>query len=229
VPDYLVRSSYRALSTTAFTATGAGGASVMNLVAVEDLAGDAKLAGSDDAFALELSASRPVEQGIYSFAHPDLGAFDLFMAPAGGRGTYEVVVNRSVGAPRHPPKPASPAASGPSAQPSPGPSAQPPAKPPAHKLPKPRVRRISVRRVRNAVVCDLTLSDPAHVKSATVWLSRDNRVVAGTTLAHLHGRQRVAVRLPFSKRPRGGRYEVVVATTDRHGTIEYERSSLTLL
>jgi hypothetical protein len=78
-------------------------------------------------------------------------------------------------------------------------------------------------------VCDLTLSQHAHVQSATVWLSRDKRLVAATTVKHVHGRRRVALTLPFSKRPRGGRYDVVVATTDPHGAVEYKQSSLTLL
>jgi hypothetical protein len=230
VPAYLRRSTYLGLSTPDFTASRAGAVVGLRLLNVQDLAGDPKLAGSDDAFALEFSASNQAEQGIHTLAHPDLGTFDLFVAPVENRGGYEGVVNRSVGVPKRVPEAARPspqpgtsaAANG--AQPPTGPSAHPH----THKKHVAHVARVSARRLAGAVICEIALSADSHVKSATIWLYRGDRVVAATTVGHVHGR-RIAARLRFRHRPRGGRYALAIATTDRHDAMEYKRRSITLL
>jgi uncharacterized protein DUF6916 len=212
-PDYLLRSTYLRLSTATFTASRVGAVSTLTLDAVQDLS-DLSLTGSEDAFALEFSSSQQIEQGIHTFAHPDIGTFDFFVAPVGQQRAYEVVVNRSVGAPKRVPEPP-PSGDGPSA-------------PPKNPKPQPsRVRRVTGRRLARAVVCEVTLSSKPKVKSATVWLLRGERVVAANVLRRVHG-QRFALRLPFRRRPRGGRYDVVIATTARDGSVEYKRSRLNL-
>lgn len=173
---------------------------------------DPSLAASEDAFALEFSSQQQLEEGIHTFAHPELGTFDLFVAPVGRQPGYEVVVNRSVGAPKHAPQP-------------------PPARnalPKEHKPKHSRVRRITARRLASAVMCEIALTERAHVKSAVVWLVRGDRVVAARSIRRVHGR-RIALRLAFRRRPRGGRYKVIVATTDRSGKVEFEDARIKLL
>jgi uncharacterized protein DUF6916 len=210
-PGYLLRSSYQRLSTKSFASSRLGAVSTLTLDSVEDLV-EPSLKGSEDAFALEFSSAQPIEPGIHTFAHPDLGIFDLFVAPVGPQPAYEAVVNRSVGAPKHAPKP--PAAA--STPPTP---------------PKPRlghVRRVTGRRLARAVMCEIVLAEHAHVKSAVVWLLRGDRVVAAKSVRRVHGR-RIGVRLPFTRRPRGGRYKVIVATKDRSGDLQFKDARLNLL
>ena len=142
--------------------------------------------------------------------------FDLFIAPVENQGLYEVVVNRSVNAPKHyPPPPRSD--SGPVAPPKPG--AGPP--PGAPKPPKRLLRKVRTRRAGRAVIADISFEHRADLKWAVVWLSRRNVVIATAMAKHVHGRQK-SLRIPFRKRPRGGRYELTVGTMDRHGNEEYK-------
>ena len=225
-PSYLLRSSYQSLSTQSFGASLRGQSSDLTLQAVEDLpaaaGADKALAGSEDAFALSFTSSSPLGAEIHTFSHPDLGVFDLFVAPVERQGSYEVVVNRSVNAPKHYP-PAPPSRQGPAAPPKP--DAKPP--PGTPKVPKPLVRRIGARRVGSAVVADITFEHRADLKWAVVWLSRNGVVVSTAMHKHVHGRH-ASLRLPFSKRPRGGRYELIVGTKDRHGRDEYRTTRITL-
>lgn len=106
VPAHLRRGTYAALEAPReLTAAGPGGPLTLRLDAVGDVLGaatDAALRGSDDAFALQLSGAAgadALEQGVHVFSHPQLGAFELFLAPvdppaAGQR--YEIVIDRSV-------------------------------------------------------------------------------------------------------------------------------------
>jgi hypothetical protein len=224
-PSYLLRSSYQSLSTQSFGASLRGQTSDLTLQAVEDLraaAADKSLAGSEDAFSLSFSSSTPLPPEIHTLSHPDLGVFDLFIAPIERQGSHEIVVNRSVNAPKHyPPAPRS--SSGPVAPPKP--DAKPP--PGAPKPPKPLVRRLGARRVGRSVVTDITFEHPADLKWAVVWLSRRGIVVATATKRHVRGRH-ASLRLPFHKRPRGGRYEVTVGTRDRHGVEEYKTARIAL-
>jgi hypothetical protein len=238
VPDYLIRSSYAHLSVLYFSATATSGRSTpIKLEALEDLTAaefDRDLRGSEDAFALAFSSAEPLEQGIYNLSHPELGEFDLFIAPVANGAGYEAVVNRSVNAPRHYPRPAGGAASGNGA----GGSAaaanngneSSPRMRAANgrhvKNPLSPVRRVALRRTHRGVVCEVIL-DPhehahSHVKAITAWVERGKRPVATVARSGIHG-HRVALRLDSAKRLRSGRYDVTVATTERDGDIAYER------
>ena len=218
-PSYLIRSSYRALSTQSFGTSLRGSTADLTLLSVEDLsaaASDKSLAGSEDAFALSFSSSAPVTAEIHTFSHPDLGVFDLFIAPVENKGRYEVVVNRSVNAPKHyPPAPRSD--SGPVAPPKP--DAPPPKGAPKPK--KPLIHRVRSRRAGRAVVADITFEHRADLRWAVVWLSRRGVVVGSATAKRVHGKH-AALRIPFRKRLRGGHYELTVGTMDHHGHDEYK-------
>jgi hypothetical protein len=215
-PSYLLRSSYAALSTKSFASSYLGRTSDLTLNAVADLPG---LKGNEDAFALEFSAKAPIAPGTHTFSHPDLGVFDLFIAPVERQGGYEVVVNRSVGAPKHVPKP-------PRANPGPVAPPKEPPKPAAHAR-KPRVRRIAARRTARGVVAELDFNGSVDLKSVTAWLFRGSRVVASASVRRVHGKRK-SFKLPMRKRPRGGRYELIVATKDRAGREEYKRKKIVL-
>jgi hypothetical protein len=208
VPDYLGRSSYMSLSTPRFGSN----AGILTLESVTDL--DPALAGSEDAFSLLFSADTPFDGGIRTFSHPDLGVFDFFIAPVEGKGKYEVVVNRSVAAPKHVPRQKQ--------------SAHLPDKKPIDKpFHSKHVKRLSARRLSGGVVCDVSLTAGTSLKSTTAWLTRAGRPVASGTTRHIHGK-RVAVRMDTRHRPRGGHYDLTVATTDRHGHTEYSRMRIVL-
>jgi hypothetical protein len=132
------------------------------------------------------------------------------------------VVNRSVNAPRHYPQP--PRSTNGAVAP-PKPDAKPP--PGAPKPPKSLFRRLRARRVGRAVVADITFEHHADLKWAAVWLSRHGMVVSTATAKHVRGRH-TSLRLPFQKRPRGGRYELTVGTRDRHGNEEYKTARIAL-
>jgi hypothetical protein len=208
-------------STPEFGTSLRGYTNTLKLEAVSDLGatvGDNSLAGSEDAFALGFSASGPLEADIQSFSHPDLGVFELFIAPVEGRGAYEAVVNRSVGAPKHVPH---------APRLNPGPAGPPKEAPkPAQPVPRSHVRRISARRVARGVVTEIAFNGSLDLKSTTVWLSRRGIVVASTSVPHVRG-HRLAARLPM-KRPRGGRYEVTVRTQDHHGHVEFKLERIVL-
>jgi hypothetical protein len=220
VPDYLGRSSYLALSTQTF----AVGTTTATLEAVTDLPAvseDAKLAASEDAFSLLFSTAAPVEPAIQAFSHPDLGQFEFFIAPIEDEGKYEVVVNRSVNAPKFYPR--QPGHTGPAAPPKPG-AKPPPGAPPVHRA---SVKRVTARRLARGYACAVALEPGAHVKSATIWISRGGLVVASTHVKHVHG-NRITASIPTKHRPRGGRYDVTVQTKDRHGHADYKVAKLAL-
>jgi hypothetical protein len=224
-PSYLLRSSYLSLSTQSFGTSLRGQTSDLTLLSVDDLqaaAADKSLAGSEDAFSLSFATRSPLTAEIHTFSHPDLGVFDFFIAPVENQGRYEVVVNRSVDAPKHYPPP-------PRSQTGPVSPPKPDAKPPpgAPKLPKALVRRLRARRAGRAVVADITFEHRADLKWAVVWLSRKNVVIGTATAKRVHGRQ-ATLRIPFHKRPRGGRYELTVGTMDRHGNDEYKTTRVVL-
>jgi hypothetical protein len=214
VPNYLIRVTYSVLSSPDFTSSSAGATADLKLIAVTDLQPD--LAGSEDAFALRFTSSRPLESGTHTFFHKDLGVFDFLIGPVENRGEYEVVVNRSVNAPKHPPRR-------------------------RHKREKSiergsraaaqargaHLRRASVRRTARGLVCDLVLEEDVHMKTATVWLMRGDRVVAAVSAKRPHGR-RHSVRLPTDHRVRGGRYDLVVITTNRRDTVQQLRVPVVL-
>jgi hypothetical protein len=100
-----------------------------------------------------------------------------------------------------------------------------------HRKHKPKrirhLRRASARRVGRHVVAELRLTPDAHVKSATVWLVRGERVISTGEVKRVHGNRAVA-RLDTAHRPRGGRYELVVITFDRHRRSQAQRVKVTL-
>ena len=225
-PSYLIRSSYQSLSTQSFGTSLRGTTADLTLLSVDDLqaaAIDKSLAGSEDAFSLSFSSSSPLTPEIHTLSHPDLGVFDLYIAPVENQGHCEIVVNRSVNAPKHYPHPPQ-SNSGPAAAP-----AQPDAKPPPGepKRPKPLVRRLRARRAGRAVVADVTFEHRADLRWAVVWLSRRGVVVGSATKRRVHGNH-AALRIPFHKRLRGGRYELTVGTMDRHGKDEYKTARVVL-
>ena len=186
----------------------------LRLEGVYDLLG---LAGSEDAFSLIFSGG-PLAPDIKAFSHPDLGPFELFIAPVEGRGLSEAVINRSVNAPKHYPKPK--------------PTRQAGGIPPENPKPNPgykatHLAHASARRTSRGIVCDLVFHEREDLKRATVWLSRGGKVVASKTVRNVH-RARLSVRLPMGHRARGGRYELTVATQDRKGDIETKVARLTL-
>ncbi|ADB51037.1 DUF6916 family protein [Conexibacter woesei] len=105
-PAYLRRATYAALDVPReLTAAGPGGPLTLSLDGVGDVLGagtDAALRGSEDTFAVRFSGAPGdvvLEQGIHLLSHPQLGAFELFLAPvdlpAAGQ-QYEIVIDRSV-------------------------------------------------------------------------------------------------------------------------------------
>jgi hypothetical protein len=224
-PSYLLRSSYQSLSTQSFGASLRGATADLTLQAVADLPAaahaDKALAGSEDAFALSFTSSSALAPEIHTFSHPDLGVFDFFIAPVENQGRYEVVVNRSVNAPKHYPRP-------PASSTSPAPPKQDAPHPPGAPKPhKPLVHRLRARRAGRAVVADITFEHHADLKWAVVWLSRSGVVIGSATKRRVHGKQ-AALRIPFRKRLRGGRYELTVGTMDRNGRDEYKTTRLVL-
>jgi hypothetical protein len=223
-PSYLIRSSYQSLSTTSFGTSLRGDTADLTLLSVDDLtaaATDKSLAGSEDAFSLSFSSSAPLTSEIHTFSHPDLGVFDLFIAPVENSGKYEVVVNRSVNAPKHYPKPP------PTATTSPAPAVPKPDAPGVPKPRKPLIHRVRSRRAGRAVIADVTFEHKPDLKWAVVWLSRGGVVVGSATARHVHAKH-VALRIPFQKRLRGGHYELTVGTMDRHRHDEYKKVEITL-
>jgi hypothetical protein len=103
---HLVRSSYTGLALPSF----AVGTAELQLHSISDVAGaalDASLAGSEDAFVLTFSGpvAQPLESGIQTLCHPELGTFELFISPIERPSAdcqYEAVIDRSVGARKSP-------------------------------------------------------------------------------------------------------------------------------
>jgi hypothetical protein len=209
VPDYLLRSSYLDLTSRDFAISGGGSA---RLLGVSDLIGGKDLLGSEDAFALGFQTSRPLEQGVHTLSHPELGRFDIFLAPDSARDdTFSVIVNRSVGAPRHSRVPKRPAA-----------GARKPAAPKRHEV----VRHIALRRSRKGLLCDVKIDPDAHLEGVTVWLMRGERLVA-TAARHTH-KHHTVLRLRTKRRARRGRYTLAVIANGPGGAQHGRRKNVAL-
>jgi hypothetical protein len=169
------------------------------------------------------TSDTPYESGTRSLSHPDLGVFELFLVPVDGNGSYEAIVNRSVGVPKRAPQPPStpPGGKAPPAGTKPPPGA------PKH-VRHAAVRTARLRRVGKGLVAHVALDPDAHVKSLTAWVTRGGMVVAAADVRHVRGRNRVNVELPTGRRLRGGHYELTVGTKDRHGHTEYKRLKIAL-
>jgi hypothetical protein len=103
-PAPLRRSSYTTLAERLFQVNVDGIPHVLELIAAEDLPVAATvptLQGLDDAFALHFAGSTaaPFAGGIREIAHPELGAFTLFLAPVEMQTdtqAYEAIIDRTV-------------------------------------------------------------------------------------------------------------------------------------
>lgn len=238
-PDFLSRATYVGLSSPTFTDASDGEQS-LQLSLVGDL-DDPSLQGADDAFRLALTSSgTPLDGGIHTLSHPQIGQFDVFMSPVGQPGstmTYEVIVDRVV--------PASPAAAAP-APPSPAAAdstrGDTGAAPPAAGAgagsnaagPDPAapgssgiataehvvahesaVRRITARRNASGVVVDVFLRPGADVASLRVGLRRGGHRLAAAG-AKVHGTQ-ARLELTTHHRLAPGHYDAVVTANAAHG------------
>jgi hypothetical protein len=216
-PSPLLRSSYASLAGSQFAIDGIG----VKLVSVSDLPAAATvkvLAGSEEAFALMFSGplSPAIESGIHTFRHRRLGEFELFVAPvdiADDDQHYEVVVNsysgRKLPAPPKPPR-------------------REPRKAPPAPPKNPLLRRVAARRIKRGMLCKLSLSKTAHVKSVNVWLVRGKKTIATGSVKHVRGRHHLALRLRAGRRLRNGRYKLLIQTTERDGTVDIKRRRVTL-
>ena len=223
--DHLLRSSYTGLVGERFT-TGSGH---LRLVSVSDLAGAARqpsLAGSQDAFALELSGplDAPLEAGIHTLHHERLGSFQLFASPVDrpqGDRRYEAVIDRSVGVPKSPPKPPAPAPVRAVTAPVDSPDVHAAAPKGARLL-----RRVSLRRTPHGARAEILLQPHANADRVQVQLLRRGRTIA---VADRDVREQRAV-LRFRGVPhlRAGTYALLVTVVDDAGLIATRRRRVRL-
>jgi hypothetical protein len=203
-PAHLRRSSYLPLVGEYFSA----GSSRLRLEAVTG--------ELEDVFGLIFSGD--LEQGIHQLRHPQLGRFELFIAPVGSAADRQAVIDRSVklrqaiAAAPSPPAAREQAAQAPVAA-----TATPEGVPhvphvPAH---RPLLRHSRIRRAGHGLRCELKLRH--RVKRADVRLLR-----AGRTVARGHRKHRgdhLTVRLTARHRLPAGSYELLVVTTDIKGRV----------
>jgi hypothetical protein len=224
--EYLRRSTYAGLAGQRFTI----GSLELRLMAVSDLAGATakrQLAGNEDAFALAFSGplDAPLDAGIQTFSHPDLGSFDLFVSPVDRPGVdrhYEVVVDRSVGAPKSPPRPLTAAAAAPAAAATPAAGAPAAAAPAAARL----FRRVSLWRTPHGARAELVLR-----RSMGIARVHGRLVHRGVTLAvashHVHD-DRTVLRFGSAHRLPAGAYTLLLTTTGVDGVRTSRRRRVTL-
>ncbi len=221
---HLRRSSYEGLVGQGFTT----GSVELRLLSVADLAGaaaDKSLAGSEDAFALTFSGplGAPLEAGTHTFGHPGLGTFELFVAPverpAGDR-RYEAVVDRSVGAPKSPPRRAAAAA----------PYAASATAAPAAALAAPRgarlFRRVALRRTRRGARAVVDLRPGLDAARVHGRLMRRGKTVA-VAGREVRG-QRADLRFRAARDLPAGRYTLFITLIDDAGLPATRRRRVTL-
>jgi hypothetical protein len=233
-PGYLSRSAYTGLEGTKFTVETGAEPVLLRLDSVSDVAGAASrraLVGSDDAFALKLSGplSSPLDSGIHTLSHPQLGRIELFASPVDAPDTdrnYEIVVDRSVGtaparndAPKAAEPPPDPA---PAPEPEPKQNVEPPQK--AEPLAK-VVRRATLRRAGRWARCELVLwsSDAERVRCR---LLKGDRRVATATKAVTD--KRAVLRLEAVRPLASGTYTLVVTAIGADGKATSQRKRVTL-
>jgi hypothetical protein len=217
-PDYLTRSAYSGLEGTRFTVDTGAEPVVLKLETV---------AGSDDAFSLKFSGplAEPLESGIHTLHHPQLGTIELFAspvdAPAGDR-NYEVVVDRSVGvasATRE--APTAPKAADPQPEPQPVPERRDEAEASPAVL-----RRLSLRRAGRWLRCELVLRRSVEAERVRCRLMQNGRVVAKAVRKVDEGR--AVMRLEAAHRLAPGRYTLMVSALDAAGKATSERRRVTV-
>ena len=220
---HLRRSAYDGLVGQRFAAGGVE----LRLLSVTDLAGaavDKSLAGSEDAFALTFSGplDGAIEGGTRTLRHPRLGTFELFVAPVEqprADRRYEAVIDRSVGAPKSPPKrvPASKAAPRTAA-----PAAPAAAAPRGARL----LRRVALRRRGRGVRATIVLRRDVNAVRVHVTLMRRGKTIAA---AERDVRDRRAVmRFRRARDLRPGRYSLLVTIVDDAGLTTTRRRRVTL-
>jgi hypothetical protein len=222
-PAHLLRSNYVWIKDPKFVV---GGTTQLELVAVADLPAASvvsQLVGSEDAFMLTFYGPAGLAPDTHAFANSELGAFDFFVAPDGATGTsYSAVVNRSVGAAKHFPKPPKPGDASPGAD-------QHPAEGPEKLRRAARrrfVRRMHARRTAKGLACSVDLAPGLDADSVVVWLTRGKRsIVTGSAPVK---RDRAVVRARARRRLRPGRYVLNVIALDRHGNQHGRSERVTL-
>lgn len=187
----------------------------------------------DAAFTVGFVGPAGLPQGSWSLEHAELGAFPLFIAPAGrtfdGRQRYEAVVDRTVIiagvtdteeapepgtiAPERAELPAPPAnlAVPPPVGPAPRPARR--------KLVRPQVRRLTVTgRGRRSVVTEIVWANAGSATAVHGLLMSRGRVVAraGGKVRRL---SRLRMRLTARGALRRGRYELRLTVVDRSGRV----------
>lgn len=228
-PGYLSRSAYAGLEGTNFTVETGARPVMLKLESVSDVAGAAgkrALVGSEDAFALKFSGpmSAPLDSGIHTLRHPSLGSFELFSSPVDAPEDdrhYEIVIDRSVGAPRaQSDAPRAPEPEAPKAEPREHePTTEP--KPEAGLL-----KRASLRRAGRWARCEVVLARSSEAKRVRGRLLRKGKVVA--TGARAVTDHRAVLRFESAERLAAGTYTLVITAYDAEGETASQRVRLTL-
>ena len=232
-PGYLSRSAYTGLEGTRFTVQTGAEPVALRLDSVSDLAGAGTrqgLAGSEDAFALRFSGplSAPLDSGIHTLSHPSIGTVELFASPVDAPETdrsYEIVVDRSVGAGvAHSD---APKAAEPQAPPAPEPEKQPDPAPQEPRKAAPLVvRRATLRRAGRWARCELVLRSSVSAERVRCRLLRGGKVVAGATKGVED--RRAVLRLEAVHPLAAGSYTLVVTAIGADGKSTSERKRVTL-
>jgi hypothetical protein len=227
-PGYLTRSAYAGLEGTHFTVETGAEPVVLRLQAVSDVAGAATrnaLAGSEDAFALRFSGplATPLDSGIHTIHHPRLGSVELFASPVDAPESdrnYEIVIDRSVGAP-HTDAPKAPE---PRAEPEP--ERQPNPEPDKAEPTVAVVKRATLRRAGRWARCEVVLKSSVDAERVRCRLVRKGRRVATAAKAVTDGRAVLRLEAVHALAP--GTYTLVVTAIDADGRATSERKRVTL-
>ena len=224
----LSRATYLGLTTSTFQVATEGGSRSLDLVSVDDLAIAASapsLRGHDEAFSLRFrgpGGDGALTQGMHSMSHPQLGGFDLFIAPvdrAGETQDYEAVVDRTVRIP------------GLDEDGGPEPTRASRARREADRLNLSgrsgaagkaravRLLRISLRRTPSPrrLLARVTLGGKADVASVRALLVRDGHILARASSASGRSSHRFSFRLKSTARFR--RYRLVLTIVGRDGRV----------
>ena len=217
---YLRRSSYKRLVGQRFRA----GSVELRLLSVSDVAGaalDKSLAGSEDAFALAFSGplDAALEPGIQTLSNAEFGTFELFVSPVDRPRRdrrYEAVIDRSVGVPKSPPKPAAakPAVETPTATPS--------AAPKGARL----LRRVTLHRNARGARAEIVLQPAANAARLQGQLMRRGKVIAAA--AGDVREQRAVLRFRGGPDLRAGAYTLVLTIVDDAGLVATRRRRIKL-
>jgi hypothetical protein len=233
-PGYLTRSAYTGLEGSRFTVETGGDPVVLKLESVSDVSGAATrraLVGSDDAFALKFSGpvGSPLESGIHTLHHSQLGTIELFASPVDAPESdrnYEILVDRSVGAPAAAPKaPSQPKAAEPEPEPKADPQPEPKQQRELEAAPA-LLRRLTLRRAGRWLRCELVLRRSVEAERVRCRLVQKGEVVAKATRRVEDGR--AVLRLEAAHKLAAGRYTLVVSALDAAGRATSERRRITV-